>query len=704
MKKIFTSRIGLIASIVLLGFVLRFWAAFQLPIDADEPVYMQAAYDYSQMVRAGDWKAIIEYRQNMEHPPLVKLLYSLPVLALPSYAGWADGLLWARLISAFFGALAVLVLALFDPLAGGLLAIQTMTVKYTAQAYLEAVPLFAALLAIIAILRSRKSRDPLFWISALALGIIPAAKYSYFPIFFVIVYLFIIEKKYPWRDLFIYLALAVGVFFVLDPALWLNPVGNLIASVVFHSQYAQSAHVEEVGYPWYQPLLWISRSWPNFWHPQVFFFFSADGVIFILALVGGMLEWGRRRWVVVWAVSALIFLLVWPTKWPQYTLVLVPALCLSAATALRWIAKWVAEQEDYWGWFSVMIPNPTRILVISVAGVFALLVVFFVFNAVSITLNHRGWSHLTAETGSLPNNSVNAILSDGEGKMFIGTDKGALVWEANPDNPLANRWSMLDGENSELSADEVLSLALDSHGTLWIGTSAGLARDQEGSWVVYHAQDFGLAGEQVHAIAADSDNHIWIGTDQGVAFYDGSAWTPFSLKGSGLNEALIMSIALQPRPSDKWVWLGTASGLACWDIASGSWCPLDLQEAGLGPGGIPALYVDSQNRLWVASLGSGLTMWDGGSWRHYRISNSDLPTNVVQSIFESQQGDLWVSTAYHDRPGGLITRFDGKDWESFQPIYTGYSGAETVSIAQDTFGRLWFGTLTAGVDIYQSKK
>jgi hypothetical protein len=34
------------------------------------------------------------------------------------------------------------------------------------------------------------------------------------------------------------------------------------------------------------------------------------------------------------------------------------------------------------------------------------------------------------------------------------------------------------------------------------------------------------------------------------------------------------------------------------------------------------------------------------------------------------------------------------------PRRTGYSGAETMSIAQDHLGRLWFGTLSAGVDIY----
>jgi Two component regulator propeller len=704
MKKIFNSRISLIAMIVLLGFMLRSWAALQLPVDADEPVYMQAAYDYSQMIRSGDWKAILAYRQNLEHPPLVKLLFSVPELALPAYAGWADSLLWARLISVFFGTLAVLVLTLLDPLAGGLLAIHTMTVKYTAEAYLEAVPLFASLVAVSALYTSRKPRDPRFWLSAVALGVIPASKYSYFPILFVIGFLFLFEKKYAWRDLALYLILAVVVFFALDPALWLNPIGSLAASIRFHSQYAQSAHVQEVGYPWYQPLSWISKSWPNIWHPQVFFFFSADGAIFLLSLAGLALQWRQRRWVIVWAASSFAFLLLWPTRWPQYTLVLAPALCLSASAALRWMSNWIREQEDYWGWFSIMIPNPTRVVILAVAGIFSALVIFFIINTVNITLNHRGWTHLSAEMGGLPSNAVYDLLSDSHGRMLVGTGGGALIWQANPTNPSQGQMTLFNHQNSSLPDDEVFSLAIDAQGAFWFGTRAGLARFAEGKWAVFHASDFGLAGEEVHAIAVDRDGSVWIGTNFGVAFYDGQSWKPLELKDAGLEDRLVFSIAVQPQSAGEWVWLGTAAGLACWDASLGQWCPINLQEASLGSGGIPALQVDGQGRLWVASIGSGLNMWDGDNWFHYRISNSGLPTNVVQSIWESQQGDLWVATAYHDRPGGLITRFDGKNWQTYQPYYTGYSGAETVSIAQDALGRLWFGTLTAGIDIYQPKK
>jgi len=154
--------------VVVVGLLLRAWAAWQLPVDFDEPVYLQAGYEYAGLMRAGDWQGVIDYPENSEHPPLVKLIYGGVVLAAGPRASWEAVLLAGRLVSVVFGTLAVALVALVDPLAGGLLAVQTLVVKYTSQAYLEALPLAMALLALFALRRSQKERDAWFWLSAAA--------------------------------------------------------------------------------------------------------------------------------------------------------------------------------------------------------------------------------------------------------------------------------------------------------------------------------------------------------------------------------------------------------------------------------------------------------------------------------------------------------------------------------------------------------
>ena len=194
-----------------------------------------------------------------------------------------------------------------DPLAGFLLASQTLVVKYSSQAYLEALPLLASVGAVLALRQSKRSRDKWFWLSAFALGATAAGKYSYFPIIVVLLYIFLWEKRYSLVSGLLYIALAGLSFLALDPALWGNPIQRLVDSLLFHTQYAQSAHVMEVGYPWYQPFLWISRSWGYVWHPDVIFYFGFDGLIAIFAAVGLVLAWKKNRWLFVWAVIRVDF-------------------------------------------------------------------------------------------------------------------------------------------------------------------------------------------------------------------------------------------------------------------------------------------------------------------------------------------------------------------------------------------------------------
>jgi hypothetical protein len=201
-------RWGILASIILLALLLRGWAVMRLPIDFDEPTYLEAATHYAEALRAGDWDGVIDYQGNREHPALVKLLYGMVVLVLGEDTGTLVAGLVARAVSATLGTLAVLVLALLDPLAGGLLALHTLAIKYTSQVYLEALPHLASIGAVLSFSRispthhSAISRQPAgvwasgwFWLSAVALGVTAAGKLTYLPILFPILYLALWERR-----------------------------------------------------------------------------------------------------------------------------------------------------------------------------------------------------------------------------------------------------------------------------------------------------------------------------------------------------------------------------------------------------------------------------------------------------------------------------------------------------------------------------
>ena len=696
----FRTRRTAILAVVILGAVLRVWAAWQLPVDFDEPVYLAAGFDYAQAIQNRDLNTIIDYSGNSEHPPLVKLLYGVAILFEGNNPGWESALLSARLVSVVFGTLAVWMLALINPIAGALLAVQTTAVKYTSQAYLEALPLFAALAAIVAILRSKRSWDGWFWLSAMSLGLVVASKYSYFPVVVVLLFLFLVEKRFPWKHLLIYFGAAALFFVLLDPALWHNPVGRLTDSLFFHTQYARSTHVQQSNYGWYQPFIWLARSMPAEWHPEVYFYLGFDGIIFWLAVFGLRTEWHKRLWVLVWLISGLSFLLLWPTKWPQYTLVVIPAVCLAASETIPQVVQWFQEQEEYWNWFSEMIPKPTRVFWVVLILFVGLITFGGVVSTYNVIVGRMGWTHISEGTQPLPDNLVNTVAAGRDGSMLIGTGNGAAIWTPAGDAELLDRWQVFTSQNSGLPDDRVFAILQTHDGVIWFGTRYGLASYDGSNWRSFRGEDFGLPEEEVHALAQDLDGRLWIGTNNGLAVYDGSRFQAFTTENSELLSGFIFALAIQPRPSGQWVWIGNNGGLSRLDLTNQEWTSFTSGNSGINPGAVSGLMIDSKNRLWVTTLGGGLGVWDGQNWTQYRISNSELPYNSVQAIFERSPGEYWIASSIPNSAGGLVSRLKDGHWQTFLPNRTGYSGSETVSIAVDPSGRLWFATLTAGLDIY----
>ena len=323
-------------------------AVAKLPQDFDEPVYTEVAMDYARALQHGDFNAIIDSQKVREHPALVKLAYGIAIYFNGSSHNYSEALQTGRLVSAFFGIFGTIILALIDPFAGGLMAIHALVVKYSSQAYLEAIPLAFMVLSVFAFLKTDKAKiNGWFWISAFALGATTAGKFTYTPVLVIVLsYLAFIEKRIPFRWMVGFAVLAVAALFLLNVTLWHDPFNRLVEALTFHANYQRGDHVTEVGFPWYQPFIWLFVQTPGDWHGGIFLY-DIDPFIAAFAFAGIVREWKERRWLVVWLISGMIFLLLWGTKWPQYVLTIVPALCLMAAESARRFSQWVSRLSYY---------------------------------------------------------------------------------------------------------------------------------------------------------------------------------------------------------------------------------------------------------------------------------------------------------------------------------------------------------------------
>jgi 4-amino-4-deoxy-L-arabinose transferase-like glycosyltransferase len=677
--------------VLLLAVFLRTWAVALLPEDFDEPTYLQVGFDYAHDIQTGNFNAVIDYPGVSEHPAFVKLLYTGAVLVLGKAATWTNAFYASRAISAFFGVMAVAFIAIIlDPLAAGMLAVQTLAVKYTSQVYLEAVPSAMTILAVLAFLRVKKDQaNRWLWISAVALGVATASKYTYIPVIVIVLgYLAIFEKKVKWYWLLAYSAVAVGIFLVLDISLWHDPLNRLYQSLFFHIQYSQGAHVQEVAYPWYQPFIWIFASSPASWHPTVFFYYGFDGIISILAVLGIKREFKERRWLVVWLSFGVLFLLFWPTKWPQYTLTVVPALCIMGAGTLQWIWKWVREQESYWEYFRNLLPTPGKWLWIGLGAFVLFLASIYLSAAIRLAVGRVGWSNLSTQNSFLPGNAVHAILPLDNGQMLIATDKGVAFWSPPQTTDQTGQWIIYNHRNSGLSSDQVLSAALDTGGNFWFGTSTGVSEYQAADqWISFHATDLHLPDERIISIAAGNEGRVYAGSLSGAAMWDGSAWTPL-VPAEGKTVFALTAVG------DS-VWIGTADGAGRLDIPTETWSFYPTIDA------VKGILVDSSGTVWAATSGSGLAKLEGNSWQYFTTSSGDLPSNNINQVVEIKPGTLWIATSMSTDAGGTPVSFDGRNWRDFTTDNSGASGAEPVVIVRSTTDQVWIGTATHGIDIYK---
>jgi hypothetical protein len=119
---------------------------------------------------------------------------------------------------------------------------------------------------------------------------------------------------------------------VADPHMWSDPLHRIVQSALFHGDYAQGQTVKEASEPFWKPLLWLVRSiaWP-----ADVFVVRLDTLIGLLGLVGVFRLWRTQRVFALWLIIGVIFLLIWPTKWPQYMKTVSAPLCLAAAAGFR---------------------------------------------------------------------------------------------------------------------------------------------------------------------------------------------------------------------------------------------------------------------------------------------------------------------------------------------------------------------------------
>ena len=263
------------------------------------------------------------------------------------------------------------------------------------------------------------------------------------------------------------------------------------------------------------------------------------------------------------------------------------------------------------------------------------------------------------EDGSL-GSGVGSLYEDSRGNLWAAASGTARLWRWKPGPP-----------KGYPMPDLVQGLSEVDNGALLISTLGGIRQLIGGRVEMYMLP---IAGRQFTAgrLLLDRDGGLWIGTNGRGLLHVHQGRTDLFTRSDGLSGDLAFSV-FEDREGD--IWVATRDGLDRFrDFA----IPTISVKQGLSNGSVESVLAARDGSLWVGTL-DGLNRWNHWRITIYRNRNSRLPDDVVESLFQDDQGRIWASTRR-----GVAYSENGR----FIPV-SGLPGGTVHSIAGDSAGNLW---------------
>ncbi|MEP4890590.1 MAG: two-component regulator propeller domain-containing protein [Aliiglaciecola sp.] len=261
--------------------------------------------------------------------------------------------------------------------------------------------------------------------------------------------------------------------------------------------------------------------------------------------------------------------------------------------------------------------------------------------------------HEPRNDDSLSNSNVFAILEDHQHRLWIATDGGGLNL-FNAAKQTFTAFKEADNSATAPTSNRILSLFLDAQNYIWIGYRNGnFSRFNPDDKTFEHFNIRELVPELkkdagIVSIVED-DNFLWLASSENGLF-------KFDKKSHSMER-----------------------------LYSGSKSPFFSDS-------LKHLFVDTQQRLWVASADAGVSVTDPqklqfSNWQYDANQADSLPSNLAQTIYQDRQQRIWIGT------DAGVAVWDGKN--SFTSFTTtdGLTDNNTLSIQQDSTGLIWLGTL-----------
>ncbi|WP_298551779.1 two-component regulator propeller domain-containing protein [uncultured Parabacteroides sp.] len=265
--------------------------------------------------------------------------------------------------------------------------------------------------------------------------------------------------------------------------------------------------------------------------------------------------------------------------------------------------------------------------------------------------------------------------------------------QAETPNYYFKQISLKDG----LSQSTVNCVLSDHQGVIWIGTSFGLNRFDRERIMSYKSDKdhlFSIPGNTIIFLTEDLRHNIWIGTDRGLARYDGSKDRFVRITFAGLPLHVRSSVV-----TDNGILFFGAGTAFAYSYADNRITVLPVN----GPEKITSVFThaymyDKQKQI-VLLVCRRNGLW----WYHFATGKLErvpfIPAKEVTSVCLASSGDIWLSV-YADGVYG----YTPEGQERYHLNTGNLLNNDVVLDIKERDGELWLATDGGGINIYDPEK
>ena len=317
------------------------------------------------------------------------------------------------------------------------------------------------------------------------------------------------------------------------------------------------------------------------------------------------------------------------------------------------------------------------------------------------TISHL--RHDPADSGSLPDNNIRALLLDRHGTLWVGTRKGLVRRAAG-----ARRFEAVGWAATSDLPPSVVSLCEGGDGRIWVGTrnNGGYvvdpATDQAHALVASAADASTPATERVYAIVEIRPGVVWLGTyGQGILEIDSASGKARRLLhdatlGTSLPNNTVLALH---RDHAGLVWVASDNGLARHDPSQAAILTLfgaSLRPNGISDSDVTSVLSTTDGRVWLGLHHMGVDLLDPSLGRVAALQpnparpQSGLPTRHVVALAQSGNGDVFIAT------GGGLYRANAGATQVARVVWPGRDPTNSVNALALNDPQVWVGSREDG--------